>query len=408
MATIVEGILNPYDGVGIYVENIADMLDAIDRREVPFLAVLGWALEGDVTKGANSLAFPCTQQQHTWNNDSLISPIGNITTTAYASGAVTLTLGSGEARQFVVDEILVLVSGANRTHLRVTSVPAAGGGDVLGTEVLNGDAAHAVGTKVYGMGRPALRGEQYATTGRVVDPTQDTNFTEIFGGGTEGVVAISGTEQSTLAYGVTDRVLFELGKKLTELAIRLEIAAQYGLRNSAVPTANDQPASRMGGLDYFIRVATGGLVYDCNGEALGSRESTFRQALDDTWDRGGNPSVAMMNLYSRSQMSDLLQPFVRTERTERVAGVVVNSYEYTHGIINIMLNKWTIPSDCWMFQPEFIGCGPLSGNGRDRSFQVETLPKDGDYDRRVVLGEYTLECRNRTAAHALLHNLKTG
>lgn len=113
----------------------------------------------------------------------------------------------------------------------------------------------------------------------------------------------------------------------------------------------------------------------------------------------------MMNLFNRRQMSDLLTPFVRSERTERVVGVVVNRYEYTHGEINIMLNKWTDASQLWILSPEYIGVGPLSANGNDRSFQVETLPKDGDYERRAVIGEYTAEIRNRAAAHALIRNL---
>jgi hypothetical protein len=53
---------------------------------------------------------------------------------------------------------------------------------------------------------------------------------------------------------------------------------------------------------------------------------------------------------------------------------------------------------------DMLGIGPLRGNGEDRSFSWNEMPKDGDYDRRFVLAEMTMEVRNRTRAHALIHN----
>lgn len=402
MPTIVEGIINPYNGVGQYKENIADMLDAIDRREVPTLAMLGFSMDADITKAANSLKFPCTQATHTWQNDQLIPNIATLSV-AYTAADLSMTLGSGEGQYFYQDEIIAITSGANTSIYRITNVT----GDVLSLESLSNDASHVVNTKVYAMGRPAVRGETYEQTGRVVQVSTDTNFTQIFGGGQEGVVSISGTEQATAAYGIQNRLEYETAKKLAELAIRMEQAALFGHKPATLPTGNQQPASRFGGLFYFISTLSGGITKNANGQQLSSQETLIRQALDDAWDAGGNPSIMMMNLFNRSQMSDLLAPFTRTERTDRAYGVVVNTYEYTHGSIDISLNKWLHPTMIFGLSPEYIGMGPLNGGVEDRSFHVEDLPKTGDYHQRVVIGEYTMEVRNRKAAHFLISNLAT-
>lgn len=404
MPSVIESIINPYNGVATYRENVADAIDAIDRREVPLLKVLGWSLDAGASRGANSLKWPCTQALHQWQNDELIPNTGQLNA-AYASGSGSIALKSGESKYFVVDEVLVLVSGASTTHLRITAINTAN--DTLTVTALAGDAAHAVNTRVYAMGRPATRGEPFATTGKVAAITADTNFTQIFGGGTEGVVAISETEQSTAAYGIEDQYEYQKMKKLAELVIRLEMAMAYGERSAAQATNNDQPATRMGGLFYFIARLTGGQVTDASAAALSTNEDLLRNALDGIWDQGGSPSLLLGNTFQRRQMSDFLRPFVRTDRTEGVYGVVVNEYEHSHGTLQVGLSKWIPAAHLWILSPEHLGIGPLNGNGNDRSFSVEELPKDGDYRRCAVVGEYVAEVRNRQRAHGLIHNLAT-
>lgn len=405
MPDVIKGIINPYDATTQVKENIVDMIDAIDRREIPFLNLLGWPLEGGASAGVDSLKFPCTQAQHTWQNDELI-PNSVTLGSAYAVGNGVITISGNNGNFFEVDEMIVASSGANITHWRITAIDTSPGtNDILTVSLVAGDAAHASGTRLYSLGRPAVRGEQYSTRGKVTDITTDTNFTQIFGGGTEGVVAVSGTEQATASWGIENRLEYETAKKLMEMALRLEQAALYNERNSALPTANDQPASRMGGLNYFVRSLSGGNVLNANGEQLATSENYLKQLLDDIWDDGGNPSVMMMNTYQRRAFSDFLAPFARVERTERIMGVVTNTYEYSHGQLSVALNKWVHSGHVWVLSLEMIGIGPLTGNGENRSFTVETLPKTGDYYRRAIIGEYTMEVRARDRAHGLIHNL---
>ena len=384
MPTVTEGIVTGFNSLAQIKDNILDAIDAIDRREIPFLASLGWAMEGDVTKAVNSLKFPCTQPQHTWQNDVLV-PNTTTMNAAYASGAATIVVAAGTADYFIIDDEIIATSGNNTSHWRVTAIDL--DTDTLSVINLGGDANHANGTRIYSSGRPSLRGEQYSTVGKTTTITTQTNFTQIFGGGKDGVVAVDGTDQSTEYWGISDQYAYQVTKRLAELAIKLEQAAMYGLRSATFPTSNSQPASRMGGLYYWIINQTGSNTSNANGTDLMANEGTLKGLLDTIWDAGGAPSLMMMNTFNRRKISDILAPFVQVPRSEHVMGIIVNQYEYSHGMLNVALNKWVHPQHVWVLSPEYLGVGPLAGNGRERSFMVEPMPKDGDYERTAIIGE---------------------
>ena len=407
MPTVTEGIVTGFSNLTTNKQNIVDAIDAVDRREIPFLAMLGWAMEADITKAVDSLKFPCIQAQHTWQSDSLVPSTAIITTNAHVSGSGTVKIGSGEAKYFVQDEVMVATSGNTTVHFRLTAIDTAN--DVLSVEIVSGsaDAALPVGTTLYSMSRPALRGETYAFAGKATTLVSDTNFCQIFGAGKEGVISVDGTEQSTESWGIDSQLDYQTAKRLAELAIKLEQASLYGLRNTTYPTQNAQPAAMMGGLWYFMQTLSGGLSQNALGAQLSASENYLRTLMDQIWGEGGNPSVLMMNVFNRSQMSDLLTPYVRTDRGDRGVGVVVDEYTYSHGTVAVALNKWVHPQHVWLLSPEAIGIGPLTGNGNSRAFATEDLPKTGDFVQRAVIGEYTMEVHNRQQAHGLIKNLAT-
>jgi hypothetical protein len=402
MPTVTEGLLSGYDNTATTKQNISDLIDAIDRREVPFLALLGWSLEGDVTKGANSLKFPCTQPEHTWQNDELI-PNSTTLAAAHAVGSGTLVVASGTARYYTIGEILVLTSGGNTSHFEITNINEST--DVLTVSVIANDQAHASGTKLFSMGGAAQRGDEFAVKGKTTIITTDTNYTQILGGGKEGVVAVDGTLLATEQYGIQDQMIYQWTKRLQELAIKLEQLALYGVRSTSLPTSVTDAASRMGGLWYYIKTLSGGQTKDANGADFAASEVLLKDLLDDIWNQGGRPSMMMMNTYNRRKFSDMLVPFVQTARSETVLGIVGDTYHYHHGDLSVALNKHVHASHVWVLSPEYIGIGPLAGNGNDRSFAVYDLPKTGDSERKQILGEYTMEVRNRQRAHGLIEDL---
>lgn len=402
MPTIQEGILSPHDGVATLRQNIVEAIDAIDPREIPFLATKGWQSGppgaggggGAASAGADSLPQPCIQRTYTWQNDSLI-PVSTTLRTAHASGDGLLLVAANTADYFQVDEIVVLTSGANTSRFEITAIDAVA--DNISVTVVDGDAAHVANTEVLSAGRPRPIGDQAPTTGRVTVLGTDDNYTQIY----MDTVAVTGSEQASESVGISNRLDRETQKKLQELVIRMETNALYGARSTSATVTR----SRMGGVYQYIAVDASGITLNGNAGNLSTNEDLLKDLLDDIWEQGGTPDTLMVNDFQRRNISSFLAPFVRTSRDEGVAGVVVGQYEYSYGTLNVVLNRYVRQQHLFALTMDMIGIGPLRGNGEDRSFHTSDLAHTGDYVTRMILGEYTMAVRNRTRAHGLLFNL---
>mgnify|MGYP001619515872 CR=1 FL=1 len=393
-------ILGRIEGTSTLRQNIVEAIDAIDPRDTPLLSTKGFSAEkGMAAAGADSLSKPCVQPTYTWQNDALI-PLRTRVRTAYASGDVTIAVTTSTADYFRIDEILVATSANGTTHWRITAVDLTN--DILSVTVLNNDQAHAVDTDIFSIGRPRVDGTQADVTGDVTTIGADDNYTEIF----QDTASVTGTHMATESVGIANQLDYQVEKVLGQLILRLETNALYGLRSTALPTANTQPAKRMGGVDYYVRAFdTNGQTRNATGATLATSEDTLKRLLDDIYDVGGKPDTILVGLFQRAAISSFLAPFVRTDRTEGVAGVVAGEYEYSYGTLRVVLDRYVHRPHLWALTMEYFGVGPLRGNGEDRSFRWEEIPKNGDYYARFVTGEMTMELRNRTRAHGLLFNL---
>ena len=397
--TVTTGIQAQGDGIATKRQNIVEAIDAMDPRDIPFLARKGWGTEaGSVMSGVDSLSKPCIDTTYTWQNDQLI-PYKTTLSSAYAAADGVLAVATDTGVYFRVGEHLMAATLGNATVWEITGI----NGDSLSVTVLQGDNAHATSTEVVSMGIPQIEGRTFNVNARWTPVGTDFNYTQIF----NDEVALTGTQQAVEYVGISSPMDRETMKTFAQLIIRLELAALQNNRSSA--PASPQVRATFGALDYFIRAFdSNGNVQDAAGVNLSSSgESILKDTLDEAYNRGGNPDVAMMGVFQRRQVNSFLVPFVRTERSENVAGVVVGQYEYTHGVLNILMNRYTRQQHVWALTMAMLGIGPLAGNGNDRSFGWEPLPKDGDYERRFVVGEYTACVRNRTRAHGLLYNLAT-
>lgn len=378
-------------------DNIDDRLDFLSPTDVPFLSYLGFASDAaGATSGANSLKFPCTQERHTWYNDDLIPSVSSVYT-AYTAAGGSLVVPDGESERFSPYDII-------RVNDMVAVVTATNHGtDTLTiTEIANSSNA-AVGDSIDIMGKAVTEGLAASSIeSRSTDFGSTENFTQIF----FEVVRLTGTEMATERWGVSgDPYQYQLNKKLRELGIRLEKAAIYGRKNASYPSTNST-ARYMGGLAEFIRDASGANVTDAGGDDLD--EVMLNDLLQDIWEDGGMPDTIMVNARQKRQVNAFLSPAVRVPRTESTAGVIVGAYESDFGDLTIVMNRWLRPSDLIILNRGDIGIGPLAGNGASRAFAAEALPKDGDYERTQIIGEYTMEVRNATKSHGWLENLSTG
>lgn len=394
--SITEGTRSTYEDRSSVKDNMDDRLDFLTPTDVPFLSYIGFAQEaGGAFAGANSLKFPCTQERHLWYNDDLI---GSTTTlaSAYTAADGQITVSDGESEKFRDGDIFMI----GDTIFEVTATNHST--DVVTATAHHNDANAANGATVYIFTNAWVEGTAASSiTSRTTDFGSTENYTQIF----FEVVRLTGTEMSTERWGVSgDPYDYQINKKMKELGIRLERAAIYNRRNSSYPSDNTT-ARRMGGLAEFVRDASGANVLDANSEDLD--EILLNNLLEDIWEDGGMPDTVMVPARQKRMISAFLSPYVRVDRSESTAGVIVGAYESDFGVVTVVMNRWMKPSDLLVLPSGEVGIGPLEGNGNSRAFFSEPLPKDGDYERTQMIGEYTMEARNATKNFGWYEDLST-
>ena len=405
MPTVKQDIRNIYSnataaGMSQMKENIVDVIDAIDPRDIPLLSVLGFGQEASASAGADSLKFPCIQPQHTWLNDQLIPSVSLVVSSSGGPPVTSVVVTAGEGTLFDgtanAEDIIMIENG----HYKVTAVST----DTLTVAALDATspAAPANGATIYIIGNASK--EAILATDLTFESTVTTstsNFTQIF----SDIVQVSGSWQATEQYGINDPFSRETDKKIKELVIRLERAAHYGRRSTSLPTTNGTPFRRMGGLWNYIRNGSGAIATDGTGGTL--TESRLLDLLQSIWVAGGKPDTIWVGPRQKRALNNFLVPFVTTGRTEGVAGVIVGRYESDFGDVNVVLDRYLKPDDLIVTTNEFLGIGPLKGNGESRALSIMPLPQRGDFQESLLIGEYTMEVRNNTQAHGWLYNLAT-
>lgn len=398
MVAINSGMRTIFDGAYTERQNISEFIDAIDPRDIPLLAMLGWGSDaGSVSAGADSLSFPCITTTYTWQNDQLVPKEGTLTA-SYTSGGGTLTVGTTQVWYIKADDQLMV----NNVHYIVTSINTGAG--TVAVTVLDGssDANHASGDRWMNLGQIRLDGADFATGFLSTDLSSTSNYTQIF----HEIVSVSGTSESTEKFGITDEFDREFAKKFEEMVISMELAAHYGRANS-LPADNSTKANarRFGGLWSFIRNNSSANRTDALGALL--TEKMLVDLLQEIWNDGGNPDTILVGATQKRVLSSFAAPYVRTQRTEDTVGVIVGTYESEFGNLDIVLDRRLNATDLVVLQKEYIGIGPLKGNGNDRSFFVTPIPTSGDSRKAAITGEYTMEVRNADRAHGWIYNLGT-
>jgi hypothetical protein len=161
----------------------------------------------------------------------------------------------------------------------------------------------------------------------------------------------------------------------------------------------------MGGLAEVIRYNSGAVRHNADSNVL--TEKMLVDQLETIWELGGKPNMIMVGSRQQRRISSWAAPYVRTTRNENAVGVIVNQYESDFGTIDIVMNRHVNPSDLIILTSDYVGIGPLAGNGNSRAFFVTPIPVDGDRRKAAVTGEYTMEVRNATRAHGWIYGLST-
>jgi hypothetical protein len=395
------GKRNPYDNSsGPFVLDLQDVIDLVaPERDAPLLSILGLGASADeiasASIGTDTLDKPCTSFKHSWLNDTLVPSTGTLLN-AHVAADGALDVGTTEIYYFRVNDIVMV---ANQTaapneisYFLVTAVTTGTG--ILTVSVISNDQAAAAASVWTLIGNAQKVGASISSEGKHTILVQTDNYTQIF----QDEAVVTGSDQSVEQYGIEDPMGREIEKTFERLIVQFEKACTFGLRSSSIPS-DSTTASRMGGLWYYLRVASGGLTHSLAGAAI--TEKALDDMIQTVWAAGGVPDTILCNTVMIREMRKFLKPFVQTTRAERTAGLMMDRYESAIGIgLDVVLDRHLGNGDLVIVTRKNLGVGPLKGNGESRHFTAAEVPWDGgDYRRAVIRGEYTMEVKNYKTNH---------
>lgn len=357
--------------------SVVDEVFLLSPQDTPMINLLGFS-------------DPATQVEHAWYEDALHGLKSQINNAAgYTNTDTSLVVDDAEpfrANQVIqIGSELLLVTAVN-TATKTLTVERGFGGTTAAAIADN--AVVEVVSNIQDEGANA-RAARYKKRVRKY------NVTQIF----DDTISISGTQMATSSYGVENEYMYEMDKKLRELAIQLERAI---IRGQRVDGSESDTMRMLGGLDYWITSN----VYDHAGAAIDAAtlEEKFNDQLQNIYNAGGFSDggryVAIMNGVQKRNFNKILKDQVRVDIEDNRRGVIVDNYVSDFGIINIALNRHVPDGVIYIVDVNRVKIRPL----QTRDFGHEYLGKVGDKVEGQIVGEYTLEFKNE-AAHAKIEGL---
>lgn len=379
MVTVTGTRLTLSDTVGLAVD-MSPVIQLIDPFDVGLLSYFGM----------DSLDKEATETTHQWMEDTLRPLTSTITDNPLGAGATTINVAAGTGVNFRTNDIVKIEDEL----IRITADPAA---DALTTVASpNGRgwggstaAAHVQNTVIEIVGVAYLEGNATPGLARTVVKTNASNYTQIF----EDVVQVSSTLEAVEQWNPGSEYARQLAKTMKSLMIVIDKTFIYGKPNAGTATV----PRAMGGIRHFITTN----VTAAGGAQLS--EKLVLDALNQTYDAGGNVKAAFQRLKQKQAWNKFLDPNRRTSMEDRRAGAIVDSFLWDNGVIDLVIDRW-LPADEEVFlDTEHIGFGPL----RTQQLAHEILPKSSRLlQKGEITGEYTAEVKSQTA-HARITGLST-
>lgn len=375
-----------YDlGVALRLD-IEDMVQHLSPFDAPFLGTFnGLAADGIEVRSILPTGT-VYQRRYDWLEDELLTPRSTVGTQR-AAAAASLVLATGDGYRFQVDDLVrVQNSTGGFVQLHVTAVNYAT--DTLTVAVWGGtDGILQVGAEVVGVGTLPKEGSDPGES-RMIDRVRPYNNTQIFG---PYPIEMSETEQVITKYGVTSEWQHQVVKRVKEATISMEQAILYGVRKDDVA----EKRRSMGGIDYFIDAANGSTVDTTTTDLSGTGGATALSALQQAaYSKGGDPRLVVVGPAQKPKISAWRTTDIRYSASERRRGQVVTSFETDFNIVDILMHRWVMPNNLFLFNPEQAEVDTLTGRGMK---WVKTA-KTGDRDESYVISEKGFKFKR--AAHA--------
>ena len=371
----IPGTFQTYDlatGVKLDVE---DAIWLISPFDVPLQGGMG-------ADGLSALAAgTCFEKKVEWLDETLLTPKTTVAA-SYATTATAIAMAAGTGIYFQTGDVLqidgeqLLVTGYGTTadYLIVTR-------SFNSTTA----AAFTTGDTIIGLGSALAEGSA-PPSARAIDRNDRYNWTQIFG---PVGVQVSGTEQVVQKYGLIGTEFdHQVANRIKEMAIAFEQALLNGIPNAGSATVG----RTMGGLAYWI-------TSNIDSTTTTLSDSAIVSLMQNAYDAGGSPNRFVVGSKQKRTISAIDSSVIRYFQETDKRGQVVRAYDTDFGELTIVLDRWCLKNQGFLFSREQAEITTL------RPMQFEMLAKTGDNTLGQVLAEKTLKFRMQ--AHAAQFNALT-
>ena len=221
--------------------------------------------------------------------------------------------------------------------------------------------------------------EGYTYTTEAVSPrTRLNNYTQIMHRG----IHVTQTQEVVLKYGVRSEMAYQMQKTLKELAFDCEQAL---IQQDTKMLGSMDEARQFGGLPYWVvtnNFTASKLTFD-----------EINNALEQTWNVGGKPSVLLVSPRSKRIISTFTAgntKYMEGNKTHRLTQMI-SVLETDFGTLQCLVDRFMPDDTIYGLSPEYMKKAFL------RPFRQGDLPEVSDMHRKYVKGEWTLEMRAEKA-----------
>lgn len=240
-----------------------------------------------------------------------------------------------------------------------------------------------------------------AANDTLTDAVRLANYTQL----SDKVVGISSTTQAVDSAGNQTKMAYQMLKKSKEL--KRDIEKRISGAKAAVPLA-DGTAGQCAGMVAQIRTngsrGVGGSAATLSGTTSGYinaaptngtlrtvTEAMLKDAMQDAWNEGGEPTMAVMSGAIKQTFSGFagIAPNRRESGNKAVTIIgAADVYVSDFGDVSFVPSRFTTGRDVAVIDTSLWTLLYL------QNFQTEDLAKTGHADRKLLFAEYTLKCHN--------------
>ncbi len=375
--------LAQYDLVGVR-EDLSDVVSQVLLNDTNLLARIG-------------ISGEATNITHSWLEESLNPTTVTDADTGAAglsAGDTTWDVAAGHGLRLRVGALLRDTAQGKTEVIQVTAISTDALTIARGYGSTTGET-HAAGAIFSIVGMPKQSGADVSADVSVVR-TSVSNFCQIF----ERGVQVAGDTQAVTKAGVPDEMAHQVQLRLMELLTELSRAVISGVKSAS--GGSDSVYRSMGGLIEFLNVSGGNIDSDAEDISVDVINDMAQQIYDDGGMNMGSTPVLVCNQVQMRKISKFDADKIRTVPGTRVAGTYVTQFMTDLGVVlDIVTDRWMPKDTVSITDLSRVKVVPLAG----RAFGTQDIAKTGDAIKKQLLGDYTLEVRNATQAHAIHTNL---